>query len=142
MAENIFAKKNQIIKIYFEDPFILQEKFRTEPSGENDQISDRKSQNIDAEAREAYKEQIKITVISASNTVSNLKHLNKFRKIRLQLFFTYPGTVMIESIDAVVADRAMRGSRRSKNFTSIAVFLFYDRTVDFCLAETRLKKFE
>ena len=49
---------------------------------------------------------------------------------------------MIESIDAVVADRAMRGSRRSKNFTSIAVFLFYDRTVDFCLAETRLKKFE
>ena len=84
MAEKyFFRKKIKLSKFILKTHLYFRKNFEPEPSGENDQISDRKSQNIDAEAREAYKEQIKITVISASNTVSNLKHLNKFRKIRL-----------------------------------------------------------
>lgn len=82
-------------------------------------MDDVESEDVDGEQRQRQGEQVEVSIVSLAHTVA------------------HPWTVVIEAVDAVVTDAAVRCSRRSEDLAGVAVLQFDDLVVDLDVADPR-----
>lgn len=81
-------------------------------------MDDIKGEDIDGQQGQRQSEKVEVSVVSLAHTVP------------------HPRTVMIEAVDAVVTDAAVRRSWRSEDLTGVAVLEFDDLVVDLNVADS------